>query len=128
MARIYRGWMLAAGTVAIVSAQVAAASSLPNRTPAVDPLLSVSVLGTPQSRAAVCSPNETGNRCVLSGSAPLTLSAATIAAAQTESSTPPPKSITWPLIIGLIAIVVAAVLVFSNNGDGEGDLTPISPA
>lgn len=128
MAGLRHEWTFVAGAVALVSAQVASASPSPNTAPSVDPLVSVSLLGTPQSRGAVCGSYRTGGKCVLSGSASFTTAAANTAALQTESSTPPPKNITWPLIIGLIAIIVIAALIFSSNGDGEGNLTPVSPA
>lgn len=127
MAEIGRGLTFVAGTVALVSAQAVSASFNTQAAPAVDPLVSLSVLGTPQSRAAICSPSQIGNRCVFPGAASLTTAAATAAATQTESPTPP-KSIAWPLIIGLIAIIAVAALILSSNGDGEGDLTPVSPA
>lgn len=127
MAGIGRGLTFVAGTVALVSAQAVSANSNPNAAPAIDPLVSVSVLGTPQSRAAICAANQIGSGCVLPGAASLATAAATAATTQTDSSTPP-KSITWPLVIGLIAIIAVAALIFSSNGDGEGNLTPVSPA
>lgn len=125
MTRIYRGWVLIVGAAALLSAEGASAGSLPNGAPAVDPLVSVSMLGTPQSRAATCGPNGTGRSCVLPGTAAWTTAAATTAAQPDPS---PPKSVTWPLLVGLAAIILVAVLILSTNGDGDGNLTPISPA
>lgn len=123
--KISRAWVLTAGAAALLSAEATSASSLNNGAPAVDPLVSVSVLGTPQSRAAICGLNGIADSCALSGTAAWTTAAATTAA-QPDSS--PPKSVTWPLLVGLAAIILVAVLILSSNGDGDGNLTPISPA
>jgi len=123
--KISRGWALTAGAVALLSAEAASASSMPNGAPAVDPLVSVSVLGTPQSRAAICGLNGTGHNCALPRTAAWTTAAATTAAQPDPS---PPKSVTWPLLVGLAVIILVAVLILSTNGDGDGNLTPISPA
>ena len=125
MVKITRAWVLTAGAAALLSAEAASASSLPNGAPAVDPLVSVSVLGTSQSRAAICGLNGTGQSCVLPGTAAWTTAAATTAA---QPDTSPPKSVTWPLLVGLAAIILVAVLILSSNGDGDGNLTPVSPA
>ena len=49
-----RSCALAAGAAALLSAQAAYAAPALNRSTSVDPLVSLSVLGTAQSRAAVC--------------------------------------------------------------------------
>ncbi|MFP5329004.1 MAG: hypothetical protein ACLGHC_02550 [Alphaproteobacteria bacterium] len=90
---------------------------------AVDPLVSVSVLGTPQSHAAVCGAGQgVASACVVPGTA----STAAMGMASLQNGDDP-KSISWPLIIGLIVLIIIGALLISGGGDGDGDLTPISP-
>lgn len=125
MNRAIRKSMLVAGAAAFFSAQAAYAAPGVQRSPAVDPLVSVSVLGTPQSRAAVCGAGQgAASACVVPGTAAASSAAMGMAALQSDDD---PKSITWPLIIGLIVIIIIAALILRGGKDGDGDLTPISP-
>lgn len=113
-----------AGAAALLSAQAVHATPVGSGAPAIDPLVSLSVLGTNQSRAAVCA---TG-ACALPGINPATSIAAAGAAAAQGDNPPPGKRIMWPLIIGgLLVIVLIIVIASSGGGDADGDLTPISP-
>ena len=121
-----RSSVLAAAAAALISAQAAHAAPV-QTAPMADPLVSLSVLGTAQSRAAVCA---TGVACAMpatfgAAATPATMTAASAAAAQDYSRD---RRIN-PLWIGLgllffIAIVVA---ITSGGGDGDGNLSPVSP-
>lgn len=126
-----RSVALAAGAAALLSTQAAYAA--PVRTaPAVDPLVTLSLLGTTQSRAALCGPGAT---CILPTamgataavpSPAVTTGAATAAAMQG----PPPGKRIDPILLGLglLFFIGLAIALASGGGDGEGNLTPISPA
>ncbi|HET9810783.1 MAG TPA: hypothetical protein VFP53_03695 [Sphingomicrobium sp.] len=106
--------------------------------PAVDPLISLSVLGTAQSRAAVCA----------GASAAAAAAAATAGQAAkpgcvlpvTDAAPPPPPPLavapppagpgigTLPLLLGLAALIGIAALILSGDDDSDGDLTPVSPS
>ena len=113
-----RGCVLAASAAALISTQAYAAPAA-TTAPAVDPLVSLSMLGTTQSRAAVCS---AGASCVL----PTTMAAAATTAAMQDDDDDG-KNAAWIWIVGggvLLAILIALIL---SGGDGDGDLTPVSP-
>lgn len=142
MNRVIQNFMLVAGATAFLSVQAAHAAPSVRQAPAVDPLVSISMLGTPQSRAAVCA----------AGASAAAAGAAAAAAAQvlpsgsnclfpvTDAAPPPPapvspgiapappppgKSIGWlPLAIGALLIAALAVLLL---WDGDDDGPPISP-
>ena len=119
-----RMWGAAAGIAALLSAQTAYAAPVNSGAPAFDPLVSLSMLGTSQSQAAVCG----AGACALPGANPATSMAAAGAAAAQGDYPPPGKTILWPMIIGgLLVIVLIIVIASSGGGDGDGDLTPISP-
>lgn len=122
-----RMWALAAGSAALLSAQAVSAAPASNGAPALDPLVSLSALGTDQSRAAVCGAGGAGP-CALPGINPAMTMAAAGAAAVQNDNPPPGKTIAWPLIIGGLLVIVLIVLIASSGGgDADGDLTPISP-
>jgi hypothetical protein len=110
-----------AAATALLSTQAAYAAPA-NSAPALDPLVSLSVLGTAQSRAAICG---AGAQCVLPATA-VAASATTAAAAQPYDGPPRGPGI-WPLLIGLGLVVVLMAVILSGNGNGDGDLTPVSP-
>jgi hypothetical protein len=125
-----RSCALAVGAAALLSTQAVYAAPV-KTAPAVDPLVSLSVLGTAQSRAAVCG---TGTTCAL----PMTMAASgataspalttgTMSAAVMQGE--PGKRID-PLLLALGAAIIIAIIVaiLSGGGDGDGDLTPVSPA
>lgn len=124
--------VLAAGAAALLSTQAVYAAPV-NTTPAVEPLVSLSLLSTTQSRAAVCN---AAAGCALPSmvSATAMTSTAAASAAQPDDPLPPPppppgKTISpliWILGLVILAGIVAAVI--SGGGDGDGDLAPISPA
>jgi len=137
MMTIRRG-ILAVGAVAFLSSQAAYAA--PVQSP-VDPLVSLSVLAGGPSSAAVCA-----------GSVAATAAAATAAVQGAPGcvlpvTTPPPPAVaqtappppmvqagspktigTLPISLGLAAIIAVAALLLSNNGNGHGNPTPVSPA
>ena len=117
-------WGAAAGIAALLSAQAVHATPVSSGAPAFDPLVSLSVLGTGQSRAAVCA---TG-ACALPGVNPATSIAAAGAATAQGDNPPPGKRVLWPVIIGGILVIVLIIIIASSgSGDADGDLTPVSP-
>ena len=123
-----RSCALAAGAAALLSAQAVYAAPAPTPVSSVDPLVSLSILGTQQSRAAVCATAAGCDVPASMASASAAASAATAAAtaAQGEAT---PKAFS-PLLLGLgIAAFIALIVAITSGGhDGHGDLTPISPA
>ena len=131
---------LALGAAALLSAQTVYAA--PGTTqPAVDPLVSLSVLGTPQARSAVCA----------AGASAATASAAAAAQVVTPApgcllpvTTPAPAPVGQPVLqpgpvpgpgfnplLGILGALLLAGLfyaVLSGDDDADGDLAPISPA
>ena len=137
MTRI-RNVLLAAGAAALLSGQAAYAA-----TSSVDPLVSMSALASDASRAAVCAGSTAATAAATAAAqaaAPgcvLPVNAAPPAVVGEAPPPPPPvveaaaapKAIgTLPLLLGLAAIVALAALLLSDNGNGHGDTTPISPA
>lgn len=119
---------MALGAAALLVGQAAhAAPAQP--APAVDPLVAVSILGTPQSRAAVCAGSAT---CGLPATAsttpaaasPAVTTAAGAAAVQNNSLRRESRGLFWIFLIGggmiLIAVLVAALA-------GDEDDQPVSP-
>ena len=134
-----RKLVLVGGASAFLSAQAAFAAPLPSASAGMDPLVSLSVLASAESHAAVCAgtaastaaasaattQNTGQGNCVL----PVTAAPAPVAA--------PPAAIpvavshggvgALPLLLGLVAIVgIAAAL--ASGGHAKGNLTPVSPA
>ena len=125
-----RSSVLAAGAAALLSAQAVYAAPVANASSAVDPLVSLSVLSTAQSRGAVCSgatfaSQASGTACGI----PVSIAAASAAAAAAQDHPPPHTGIgTLPLILGLLVVVGLMAAILSGGGDADGDLSPISPA
>jgi hypothetical protein len=121
-----RSYALAAAAAAMLSSQAVYAAPVATQATTVDPLVSLSVLGTTQSRGAFC---VSAAAACASGS----VMAASMAATAVAQDAPPPansgtpKSMTLPLILGLLALIGIAAAVLSGGGNGHGDLTPISP-
>ena len=122
-----RGIALAAGAAALLSTQAVYAAPPATKSVGVDPLVSLSVLATPQSRvsllaatAAVQSDQQQTQTCADGSVIPVTA----------VCPLPPPgKSFgTLPLILGLVVFVGLMAAILSGGGDGNGDLTPVSPA
>ena len=132
MARGIRAFMLAAGAAALLSGQAVAATSVPR----LDPLVSLSVFGTAQSRAAVCASSLAAGAAAVAAQAPapgclLPVTAPPPPPPVTQVLPPPPPPPAtglgiWPLLLGLAALVGVAALLLAGD-DGDGDLEPISP-
>jgi hypothetical protein len=125
-----RSCALAAGAAALLSTQAVYAAPVSSHSTGVDPLVSLSVLGTSQSRGAVCSGATFGAKAAASTACgiPVTAAAAAAAAATAQDYSDDPKPIgVLPLIIGLVVIGGLIALILSSGGDSEGNLTPVSP-
>ena len=126
----FRSCALAAGAAALLSAQAVYAAPTPTTPTSVDPLISLSVLGTQQSRAAVCA-SASATTCSVPASmaSASAATAAASAAATAAQDAPPPKSFGfWPVLLGLAALIAVVVAVTSGGSNGHGDLSPVSPA
>jgi len=123
MSRAVRTHALVLGTAALLSAQPVLAAPSPKTVKATDPLVTLSILGTPQSRAAV------------------TAGGAVTAAQAVPVVAPPPRPLlaneyppraqayfapgAFALIVGLIGLF--AILAFIDF-DEDRDFTPVSPS
>lgn len=121
-----RSCALAVGAAALLSAQAAYAA--PTRSSGVDPLVSLSVLGSTQSRAAVCGGATFGAASCATPMAAVAATAATSAAAAQGNGGG--KAIgPWAAVLGLAVIIaIVAAITSGGNNNSSGDLTPISPA
>ncbi len=120
---------LAASAVAMISSQAASAAQA--KTAPADPLVSLSLLGTPQSRAAVCG---TGAACALPAgiqptatAAPAAVAGMAASAASFQYSPDRRVGLDWPGLFVLFSVPVAIVLAIALEGDGN-DNEPVSPA
>lgn len=137
MAR-FRTLVLAAGAAALVSGQAAYAAPSPTA-PRIDPLVSLSVLASAASQAAVCAGSTAAAAaataaqgvapgCVLPVTAPPPVPVGEVAPPPPPPPAPGTGIGTLPLLLGLAAILgVAALLLLSDDND-NGDATPVSPA
>jgi len=122
-----RRWTLAASAVALISSQAAWASPVTTAR-AADPLVSLSLLGTEQSRAAVCG---TASECAVpAGLQPIATAtspavAGTAAAAALQYPPERQVGVDWPGLVVLFAVPVAIVLAIALEG---GNNEPVSPA
>ena len=132
-------------STAIVAASLLASSAIAAAPRSVDPLLALSVLGTSESRAAVCAAGA-AQAAAAAGAAVAAQGAGTgcvlpvVDAAPppvvTEPAPPPPLAAApavaggvnpFPLLLGLAAIIgLAAIVMKHADSDGEINL-PISP-
>lgn len=122
MSSAFRKVVLVAAASALLSSQAAYAAPATSHAAALDPLVSLSVLGTPQSRAAVCG---AGSQCALPSTA-MAASATTAAAAQPYDQARGGPGV-WPLLLGLGVVIILMAVILSDGGGGSGDLTPVSP-
>lgn len=133
--------VLLAGAAAFLSSQAVYAAP----TPSIDPLVSLAVLAGGQAHSAVCAGSTAATAaataaaaqapapgCVLPVTAP---PPAPVAEAVPPPPPPPvveagaPKTIgTLPILLGLAAIIGVIALIVSGNDNGNGEVTPISPA
>lgn len=122
-----RKTVVAAGVAALLSSQAVFAS--PAKTaPGVDPLVALSLLGTSQSRAAVCASGAACGLPVAAGapaaSSPAVATAASAAAVQGEPRREN-RGIPMLLLLGG-GMILIAVLVAALAGNQDSDV-PISP-
>lgn len=125
-----RSWAVAAGAAALVASQAVYAAPARNAG-AVDPLVSLSLLGTAQSRAAVCG---TGTACTLPATAlraPATMASPAVAgtaasAAALQSPADRRLGVDWPGLVVLFAFPVILTLIILLEDDGAP--RPLSPA
>lgn len=124
MSASLRRLVLIAGAGALISAQAAhAAPQAP--APAVDPLVSLSLFSTAQSRAAVCG---AGSTCVLPAAAAAPLASPALAgsaALVAQDGRRDSDGKQWLMLAGIIALIVAIAVgatLISGNEDG-----PVSP-
>jgi peptidoglycan/LPS O-acetylase OafA/YrhL len=121
-----RSYALAAGAAALLSAQAVYAAPTPTASSGIDPLVSLSVLGSQQSRAALCSASGSATACSVPAS--MASAAAAAAAATAAQDQPAPKSFgIWPILLGLAALAAVIVAITSGGNNGSGDLSPIGP-
>lgn len=116
--------VMATAAAALLFGQAAHAAPMQSA-PAVDPLVAVSILGTSQSREAVCGG---AVNCAIPVGADASAMAASAAASATAVRNDPlrrdTRGLFWILLLGG-GMVLIAVLVASLGGNEEN---PISPA
>jgi hypothetical protein len=122
-----RKLVLVAGAAALLSSQAVWAAPV-NSAPTVDPLVSLSILGSSESHAAICG---TGDACALpagemTGVSPATVGTAAAAAAAAQGPDRPAYGLDWPGLFVLFAVPVAIVLAIALEGNGNN--RPVSPA
>lgn len=127
MSWAFRSCALAAGAAALLSAQAVTAAPVAAQRASVDPLVSLSVLGTAQSRAAVCSTGSCGTSLAMAS--PATAMPASAAATAAAQGDPYGRRVgVLPIALGLLAVIALIVIIASSGGgNAHGDLTPVSP-
>jgi len=121
MARILQRLAIAVSAAALLSTQAYAAPAQTRA--ALDPLVTLSVLGTAQSKAAVCA---AGSSAAAAGAAAVALQAPGGCLLPLTDPPPPPpgKSIGWvPIALGAVALAILAWVLLDDDDDG-----PVSPA
>ena len=135
-----RSFALTAGAAALLSSQAVYAAPA-RMAPAIDPLVSLSVLGTAQSRAAVCAAGASAaaaGAATAFGQAPATGCLFPVVTPTTPPpvvdtplpSAPPPAGPGFNPLLGILGALLLAGLAFAilSGDDNDGDLEPISPA
>lgn len=122
-----RNYILAAGAAALLSGQAVHAAPL-QPAPAVDPLVALSLLGTTQSRAAVCGTSATCGLPMATGTSAAPASPAVTASAAVAAQGGSGQRQSGLLMVLLIggAMVLVAVLAATLAGNEGGQ--PVSPA
>jgi hypothetical protein len=125
-----RKWVMAVTAAALLSSQAVWAAPVTSA-PAVDPLVSLSILGSQQSRTAVCG---SGAACT----APAGMAAATAAtspaiagSAAAVQGNGRPFGLDWPGLVVLFAfpvVLIVAMMLEDNGNDTPPFIPPISPA
>lgn len=127
MLSILRKYVLAVGAAALLCGQSVYAAPV-QPAPAVDPLVALSLLGTTQSRAAVCGTSATCGLPVATGASAAAASPAVSASAAWAAqggSGQRQSGLFLVLAIGG-AMVLIAVLAATLAGNGEDE--PVSPS
>lgn len=134
-----RSAILTAGTAAFLFSQAAYAAPMASAALS-DPLVSLSLLGSAASHDAVCA----GSTAAIAGAVaaaqaapvpgcvlPITAPPVAPPVAEAAPVMVPAASHgigVLPLLLGLAAVAGVAALLLSDNGNGNGSVTPISPA
>lgn len=122
----FRRLALTVGAAALLSAQAAYAAPAPSASTSIDPLVSLSMLGSDQSRAAVCGTSFAGGATACAVPAAIPASSAAAAAAMGPDRG---KGFgTIGIIIGLALVIGLLVAITSGGDSSEGNLPPLSPA
>ena len=132
-----RSTFFAAGSAALLVAQTAHAAPVRS----IDPLVTLSAMGTAQSNSAVCAAGANAaaagaavaqapaTGCVLpvTGSPPPVVGETVAPVAVAPAPVAAAGIGVWPILLGLVALA-AIGLAISKGGGGDGDLAPVSPA
>lgn len=130
MGNIVRKFVMAASAAALLSSQAAFAAPQYVQ-PSVDPLVSLSVLGTAQSRAAVCAAGAAAATAAATQGGPGTCVLPVrgqVPPPAVGQAVPPPPPVgigTWAILPGLIGLL--ALLAFALDDDDEGTFISTSP-
>jgi len=117
-----RSWIALTGAAALISSQAAWAAPAASVPPS-DPLVSLSLLASPESHAAVCG---TAGACAVPAGMPSSAVAGAAAAAAAQGpGDRPAYGLDWPGLFVLFAVPVAIVLSIALEGNGN---EPVSPA
>lgn len=123
-----RSGVLAAGAAALLSTQAVYAAPAATGASSMDPLVSLSVLGTQQSRAAVCSASAASAACNVPASMASASAASAAATAAIAQDRGVPKAFNpWLALLGLAVLIAIVVAITQGGNNGSGDLTPVSP-
>jgi hypothetical protein len=125
---------------AVTLASMVSTQSLAAIAPAsVDPLVTVSALGTPESRAAVCDNNvRTNGVAVVTQAAihtgvgncalPVTHASMATAAAQSQGDVVYRHGIPFVWVMaGAALVLIPLIAILASSGHGHGNLQPVSP-
>ncbi len=137
ISRIRTG-ILAAAAAAFLSSQAVYAAPLAGSSQ-LDPLVSLSLLGSTTSQAAVCAGSTAAMAaataaaqgapgCVLPVTAPPPVTPVAEGVPAPVVAAPGAGIGTLPLLLGLAAIIGVAALLLSSGHNGHGNVTPVSPA
>jgi len=119
----FRKCVMATAAAALLFGQAAYAAP-PQPAQVVDPMVAVSILGTSQSRKAVCEGDANcGLPAATSPSATAASAAASATAAQTDPRRRDTRGLFWILLLGG-GMVLIAVLVAALAGDEEDPISP----
>jgi len=123
---------------AVTLASMISTQSLAAVAPAqVDPLVTVSALGTPESRAAVCSNTVRSNGVAVvtqaalhtgTGNCSLPVTHASMATAQSQGDVVYRHGIPFVWVMaGAALVLIPLIAILASSGHGHGNLHPVSP-